>query len=77
MIGQTLKTKINLLLLLLVILDIGLFTLALFFPGTWFWMFHDSSYVDPEGLLRRTGAVWVAFTLLQFLALVKWQKRPY
>ncbi len=31
----------------------------------------------PQGLLRRTGAVWAAFTLLQFVALIRWQRYPH
>jgi len=38
---------------------------------------HDMDYVDPAGLLRRTGALWVAFVGLQAIALVRWQKQPY
>lgn len=71
------KTIISLLLGFLVLLDIVLFTLALFYPQTWFDLFHGQPYVDPQGLLRRTGGVWVAFTLLQFVALVKWKQQPY
>jgi hypothetical protein len=68
---------INLLLLFLIILDVVLSVLALLLPNTWFKLFHDQPYVDPQGLLRRTGAVWVAFTLLQFIAYMKWQEQPY
>jgi hypothetical protein len=75
MIGSALA--INILLLFLIILDAVLCTLALLFPNTWFKIFHDQPYTDPQGLLRRTGAVWVAFTLLQALALVKWQEQYY
>jgi hypothetical protein len=70
-------TGVNLLLIFLVILDLVLSSLCLFAPSTWFKLMHDAPYVDPEGLLRRTGAVWAAFTLLQFLALVLWRKKPY
>jgi hypothetical protein len=28
-------------------------------------------------LLRRTGAVWAAFTLFQFIALLRWRNQPY
>jgi len=69
--------KIDLLLIALVVLDLILSVLCLFFPATWFRLFHNAAYVDPEGLLRRTGAVWAAFALFQFVALVKWRKQPY
>ena len=68
---------INLLLLFCVILDVVLFVLALLLPNTWFRIFHNQPYIDPQGLLRRTGAVWVAFTLLQFIAYMQWQEHPY
>ena len=75
MIGS--KRVIKLLLLFLVVLDVVLSTLALFFPETWFRIFHGAPYIDPQGLLRRTGAVWVAFTLLQIIAYIRWERRPY
>jgi hypothetical protein len=40
-------------------------------------VFHGAPYIDPQALLRRTGAVWVAFTLLQLIALIRWQKDPW
>lgn len=71
------RLRIHLLLLGLVILDIGLSVVALLFPSLWFQIFHHAPYEDPQGLLRRTGAVWVAFTLLQFIALVRWTRHPH
>ena len=67
----------SILLLFLVLLDLVLSTTCLFFPAAWFRVFHHAPYVDPQGLLRRTGAVWAAFTLLQLIALVRWRSRPY
>lgn len=75
MIGS--KRVINLLLLFLIFLDLVLSIVAIFFPELWFSIFHGQPYVDPQGLLRRTGAVWVAFTLLQFIAYLRWEKQPY
>ena len=75
MIGLTLA--INILLLVLIVLDVVLSTLTIVFPGTWFKIFHNQTYTDPQGLLRRTGAVWAAFTLLQLIAYVKWEAHPY
>ena len=72
-----LKRRTNLLLLALVILDVLLSGTTLLFPASWFRLFHGAAYVDPQALLKRTGAVWVAFTLLQFLALVRWKKQPH
>ncbi len=71
------RARMNLFLVFLVILDLVLSGTCLFFPATWFRVVHDTLYVDPQGLLRRTGAVWAAFTLFQLLALIKWQKKPY
>jgi hypothetical protein len=71
------KTATNLLLVFLVMLDAVLSTTCLFSPATWFRVLHGAPYVDPQGLLRRTGAVWAAFTLFQFVALLRWRSRPY
>lgn len=71
------RRQVNALLLGLVVLDVVLSTVALAFPDQWFAFMHDLPYIDPAGLLRRTGAVWAAFVLLQVLALVRWQKQPY
>jgi hypothetical protein len=72
-----LKARTNLLLAGLVVLDVVLSGTCLFFPDLWFRWFHGAPYVDPQGLLRRTGAVWAAFTLLQFIALIRWQRYPH
>jgi len=72
-----LKARTNLLLAGLVVLDIVLSGTCLFFPDLWFRWFHGAPYVDPQGLLRRTGAVWAAFTFLQFIALIRWQRYPH
>jgi hypothetical protein len=71
------RAQVNVLLLFLIVLDIVLSTLAIAFPNTWFHAMHGMDYVDPAGLLRRTGALWVAFVGLQAIALVRWQKQPY
>jgi hypothetical protein len=61
----------------LIVLDLALATWALVLPGTWFAVMYGLPYDDPAGLLRRTGAVWVAFLLLQGIALVRWRRAPY
>jgi hypothetical protein len=61
----------------LVILDVVLSTTCILFPEKWFMTFHGAPYVDPQGLLKRTGAVWVAFSLLQLIAFFKWEKAPW
>lgn len=72
-----LKTQVNVLMVFLVILDLFLSTLAIFYSEKWFQIFHNAPYIDPQGLLKRTGALWVAFTLLQFIALIQWKKHPW
>ncbi len=56
--------------------DAALATVAIVFPGFWFRMFHGAPYIDPQALLARTGAVWVAFALFQLVALFKWTDVP-
>jgi len=71
------RTQVNVFLVFLILLDVFLSTVAIGFPNFWTQSMHGLPYVDPYGLLRRTGALWVAFTLLQTIALVRWQKQPY
>ena len=79
MISHKLKLFINILLVFLVILDLVLSTTCLVFPDKWYLTFHGVHYdnLDVEGLLKRTGALWVAFTLLQLIALIRWKKAPW
>ena len=72
------------LLLGLALWDALLAVVALGLPDLWFQLFHGIPYVDPQGtpadlvgLLRRSGAVWAAFTLFQFIAFLRWRERPY
>lgn len=71
------RAQISVFLLLLVVLDLGLSTVAIAFPERWFQIMHGLPCDDPAGLLRRTGALWVAFALLQAIALFRWQRQPY
>ena len=71
------KTVINILLVALIALDMAYFVVAFFFRDFWFATFHGTAYVDPEGLLPRAGAVWLAFSLVQFFTLVRWQSQPH
>jgi hypothetical protein len=77
MISSQVRVGIYLLLIFLVIKDVVLSLTTIVFPEAWYRFFHDAPYVDPQGLLRRTGAVWVAFTLLQLIALFRWEKEPW
>jgi WD40 domain-containing protein len=71
------RAQVNGFLVALILLDVFLSATAIGFPERWCATFHGLPYDDPAGLLRRTGAVWVAFTLLQAIALVRWQHQPY
>ena len=77
MISPKLRTFIYILMAFLVILDLVLSSTCLFFPDKWFHIFHNAPYIDPQSLLKRTGAVWVAFTLLQLIAFFRWEKAPW
>ena len=75
---------INTLLIVLTLWDLLLVVVALALPDIWFQIFHGIPYIDENGipadrvgLLRRTGAVWLAFTLFQLLAYLRWQKQLY
>jgi hypothetical protein len=61
----------------LIVLELVLVTWTLALPRTWFAWMYGIPYDDPAGLLRRTGAVWAAFLLLQVIALVRWRRAPY
>jgi hypothetical protein len=77
MISSSVRLFVYVLLIYLVLLDTILSTTAALFPETWFKVFHDAPYIDPQGLCRRTGAVWAAFTVLQIIALFRWEKQPW
>jgi len=79
MISPKLRNFIYLLLAILVLVDLVLSTTCLLYPDTWFMRFHGVPYdnLDVEGLLKRTGALWVAFTLLQFIAMIRWTREPW
>jgi hypothetical protein len=66
-------------LLWLIVLDVGLTTCAMAFPDAWFQLMYGIPYAgnDPACLLFRTGAMWFAFTLVQVVALWRWQRSPY
>lgn len=74
---ETYTRSINLLLLFLVLLDIGLSAICLLRPDLWFKLMHGVDFVESFGLIRRMGAVWLAFVVFQLAALLFWQKLPY
>ena len=75
MIGN--KVVINSLLVGLILLDAFYVIIVFCFPEQWFAMLHGVPYTDPEGLLPRAGAVWLAFVIIQIFTLVKWQSQVY
>ena len=79
MLSPGLRKFMYVFLIFLVILDLVLSTTCLLYPDKWYMTFHGVHYdhLDPMGLLKRTGAVWVAFTLLQLIAVFKWEKAPW
>ena len=68
---------IDSLLIALIVFDLVVAVGAFLFPQLWYRILHDAEYVDPQGLLRRTGAIWAAFTVLQVLALPRWRTAPH
>lgn len=61
----------------LVIFDLGVAAGAFAFPDLWSRVLHGTEYVDPAGLLRRTGSIWIAFTVVQVVALLRWRSHPH
>jgi hypothetical protein len=61
----------------LVLTDLVLTVWGFAFPHAWFRVFHDADAVDPQGLLRRCAANWLAFLVLQVAALVRWRREPW
>lgn len=67
---------VSLLLFFLVLLDTFLAGICLLFPREWMLLMHGVAYDDPAGLVRRMGAVWLAFLILQAVAWFKWKEYP-
>jgi hypothetical protein len=77
MITSTLARRIDCLLFALIAFDVFVAVVALFFPSLWYRVVHGVPYVDPQGLLRRCGANWGAFALIQIICFFRWRKAPY
>ena len=67
---------VDLLLIALIVFDLAVAVGALLLPNLWFRILHDAEFADPGGLLRRTGAIWAAFAVMQVLALPRWRSAP-
>lgn len=61
----------------LVVLDLILTLWGFFLPELWFSFFHNAPHVDPQGLLKRCAGNWLAFFLIQSVALVRWKNFPW
>ncbi len=68
---------INGLLLFLVLLDLVLFSICLFFPAQWVKLMHGIDSEDTLGLIRRLGAVWLGFFIFQTIALFYWRTHSW
>jgi hypothetical protein len=77
MLNPKVRIFVYVLLGFLVFWDTLLSVLCFFYPDYWFHTFHGAQYVDPQALLKRTGAVWTAFTLLQLIAFIRWEKAAW
>jgi hypothetical protein len=70
------ERRVHSLLGFLVIFDVTLTLWAFAFPELWFHVFHGVPYDDPEAFLRRCGANWAAFALVQLIAFLRWRRAP-
>lgn len=75
--SQTHRKLIAGLLLVLALWDLALWIVTFFAPELWFRTVHGTALVDPQGLLRRTGAIWLAFAIFQFVAFLRWRRAPW
>jgi hypothetical protein len=71
------RNVVTVLLIGLTVLDLGYAITVFGWPSFWMDQVHGVDYGDPTGLLRRTGALWAAFALLQGLAAIRWQRHPH
>ena len=68
---------VDVILVSLVVFDLLVAAGAFLLPQLWYGILHAADYDDPQGLLRRTGAIWVAFSVVQLLALPRWRRAAY
>lgn len=71
------RTFISILLLVLALWDFALWAIAFFHPDLWMAQVHGQTMADPMGLLPRTGAIWLAFAIFQFVAFLQWRRAPF
>lgn len=68
---------VDVILISLVVFDLLVAVGALLLPHLWYRILHGADYVDPQGLLRRSGAIWVAFSVVQIAALPRWRRAAH
>lgn len=68
---------VDIILITLIVFDLFVAIGAFLFPSLWYDIVHDAPYIDPQALLRRTGAIWVAFSLIQMIAVFRWRIDHY
>ena len=68
---------VDVILVSLVAFDLLVAVGAFLLPQLWYRLLHDAAYVDPQGLLRRTGAIWAAFAVVQIVALPRWRSAAH
>lgn len=76
-IGAARGRLVDVILIALVAFDLLVAVGAFLLPQLWYRLLHDAAYVDPQGLLRRTGAIWAAFAVVQILALPRWRRAAH
>ncbi len=77
LIGMPRRLVVSVLLVVFGAWDVLLAIATIVTPTLWFRWFHGSAYVDPQALLSRTGAVWLAFGIFQLYTWRVWQRQPY
>jgi hypothetical protein len=58
----------------LVVMDGVLGALILISGDTWYDLVHGTDYVDPQAALKRTGALWIGFAIVQAIAFLRWRQ---
>lgn len=71
------RTLISAMLLVLAVWDLALWAVVFFYPDLWMGRVHGRTMDDPMGLLPRTGAIWLTFAILQFVAFLRWRRAPF
>lgn len=61
----------------LLLMDAVLAGIMLISGQAWFDLMHGTDYVDPGGYLKRTGALWLSFAILQAIAFFRWREATH